>query len=68
MAITQTSSPALGKGPSKELLLSTPFLLKRLGMNVDFAAIDWGTVGARRRCKERELLLEGTVSSGAPPS
>ncbi|HMA72469.1 MAG TPA: ABC transporter substrate-binding protein [Xanthobacteraceae bacterium] len=26
----------------------TADLLKRLGMNVDFAAIDWGTVGARR--------------------
>jgi peptide/nickel transport system substrate-binding protein len=26
-------------------------LLKRLGMNVDFAAIDWGTVGARRAVK-----------------
>jgi peptide/nickel transport system substrate-binding protein len=26
----------------------TADLLKRLGMNVDFAAIDWGTVGTRR--------------------
>jgi peptide/nickel transport system substrate-binding protein len=26
-------------------------LLKRLGMNVDFAALDWGTVGARRAQK-----------------
>jgi peptide/nickel transport system substrate-binding protein len=26
----------------------TADLLKRLGINVDFAAIDWGTVGARR--------------------
>jgi peptide/nickel transport system substrate-binding protein len=26
-------------------------LLKRLGMRVDFAAIDWGTVGARRALK-----------------
>ena len=29
----------------------TADLLKRLGMNVDFAAIDWGTVGARRAMK-----------------
>jgi peptide/nickel transport system substrate-binding protein len=29
----------------------TADLLKRLGMNVDFAAIDWGTVGARRAQK-----------------
>src|SRR5947209_203454 len=29
----------------------TADLLKRLGMNVDFAAIDWGTVGARRAVK-----------------
>jgi peptide/nickel transport system substrate-binding protein len=29
----------------------TADLLKRLGMNVDFAAIDWGTVGARRSVK-----------------
>jgi peptide/nickel transport system substrate-binding protein len=29
----------------------TADLLKRLGMNVDFAAIDWGTVGARRTMK-----------------
>jgi peptide/nickel transport system substrate-binding protein len=29
----------------------TADLLKRLGMNVDFAAIDWGTVGARRVVK-----------------
>jgi peptide/nickel transport system substrate-binding protein len=29
----------------------TADLLKRLGMNVDFAAIDWGTVGARRSMK-----------------
>src|SRR6201987_3720609 len=29
----------------------TADLLKRLGMNVDFAAIDWGTVGARRAGK-----------------
>jgi peptide/nickel transport system substrate-binding protein len=29
----------------------TADLLKRLGMNVDFLAIDWGTVGARRAVK-----------------
>jgi peptide/nickel transport system substrate-binding protein len=29
----------------------TADLLKRLGMNVDFAAIDWGTVGQRRAMK-----------------
>jgi peptide/nickel transport system substrate-binding protein len=29
----------------------TADLLKRLGMNVDFNAIDWGTVGARRAVK-----------------
>ena len=29
----------------------TADLLKKLGMNVDFAAIDWGTVGARRAQK-----------------
>jgi peptide/nickel transport system substrate-binding protein len=29
----------------------TADLLKRLGMNVDFVAIDWGTVGARRAQK-----------------
>src|SRR5262245_58694797 len=29
----------------------TADLLKRLGMNVDFAAIDWGTVGTRRAQK-----------------
>jgi peptide/nickel transport system substrate-binding protein len=29
----------------------TADLLKRLGMNVDYAAIDWGTVGARRAVK-----------------
>jgi peptide/nickel transport system substrate-binding protein len=29
----------------------TADLLKRLGMNVDFAALDWGTVGARRAQK-----------------
>jgi peptide/nickel transport system substrate-binding protein len=29
----------------------TADLLKRLGMNVDFAAIDWGTVGSRRAQK-----------------
>src|SRR5258706_89993 len=29
----------------------TADLLKRLGINVDFAAIDWGTVGARRSVK-----------------
>jgi peptide/nickel transport system substrate-binding protein len=29
----------------------TADLLKRLGMKVDFAAIDWGTVGARRAVK-----------------
>jgi peptide/nickel transport system substrate-binding protein len=29
----------------------TADLLKRLGMNVDFAAIDWGTVGTRRAMK-----------------
>jgi peptide/nickel transport system substrate-binding protein len=29
----------------------TAELLKRLGMNVDFAAIDWGTVGTRRAQK-----------------
>jgi peptide/nickel transport system substrate-binding protein len=29
----------------------TADLLKRLGMNVDFVAIDWGTVGARRTVK-----------------
>ena len=29
----------------------TADLLKRLGVNVDFAAIDWGTVGARRAQK-----------------
>ena len=29
----------------------TADLLKRLGMNVDFLAIDWGTVGARRAMK-----------------
>jgi peptide/nickel transport system substrate-binding protein len=29
----------------------TADLLKRLGINVDFAAIDWGTVGARRAMK-----------------
>jgi peptide/nickel transport system substrate-binding protein len=29
----------------------TADLLKRLGMNIDFAAIDWGTVGARRAQK-----------------
>jgi peptide/nickel transport system substrate-binding protein len=29
----------------------TADLLKRLGMNVDFAAIDWATVGARRAVK-----------------
>ena len=29
----------------------TADLLKRLGMNVDFKAIDWGTVGARRAQK-----------------
>jgi peptide/nickel transport system substrate-binding protein len=29
----------------------TADLLKRIGMNVDFAAIDWGTVGARRAVK-----------------
>jgi peptide/nickel transport system substrate-binding protein len=29
----------------------TADLLKRLGMNVDFAAVDWGTVGARRAQK-----------------
>jgi peptide/nickel transport system substrate-binding protein len=29
----------------------TADLLKRLGINVDFAAIDWGTVGARRAQK-----------------
>ena len=29
----------------------TADLLKRLGMNVDFAAIDWGTVGTRRAVK-----------------
>jgi peptide/nickel transport system substrate-binding protein len=29
----------------------TADLLKRMGMNVDFAAIDWGTVGARRAVK-----------------
>ena len=29
----------------------TADLLKRLGMNVDFAAIDWGTVGQRRAVK-----------------
>jgi peptide/nickel transport system substrate-binding protein len=29
----------------------TADLLKRLGMNVDYAAIDWGTVGARRAQK-----------------
>jgi peptide/nickel transport system substrate-binding protein len=29
----------------------TADLLKRLGMNVDFAAIDWGTVGQRRAQK-----------------
>jgi peptide/nickel transport system substrate-binding protein len=29
----------------------TADLLKRLGMNVDFAALDWGTVGARRAVK-----------------
>src|SRR5258707_7861224 len=34
MATTPTSSRALGTGPSRELLLSTPFLLKRLGMTV----------------------------------
>src|SRR6476620_12581210 len=34
MAITPAPSPALGKGPSKELLLSTPCLLKRLGGSV----------------------------------
>ncbi|HEY7248450.1 MAG TPA: ABC transporter substrate-binding protein [Xanthobacteraceae bacterium] len=31
----------------------TADLLKRLGMNVDFAAIDWGTVGARRAQKTK---------------
>ena len=30
----------------------TADLLKRLGMNVDFAAIDWGTVGARRAAED----------------
>ena len=34
MATTPTSSRALGTGPSRELLLSTPFLLKKLGMKV----------------------------------
>jgi DNA-binding MarR family transcriptional regulator len=34
MATTPTSSPSLGTGPSRELLLSTPFLLKKLGMKV----------------------------------
>ena len=35
MATTPTPpAPALGTGPSRELLLSTPFLLKRLGMTV----------------------------------
>jgi peptide/nickel transport system substrate-binding protein len=29
----------------------TADLLKQLGMNVDFAAIDWGTVGSRRAVK-----------------
>jgi peptide/nickel transport system substrate-binding protein len=29
----------------------TADLLKRLGVNVDFAAVDWGTVGARRVMK-----------------
>jgi peptide/nickel transport system substrate-binding protein len=29
----------------------TADLLKRLGMNVDFAAVDWATVGARRAVK-----------------
>jgi peptide/nickel transport system substrate-binding protein len=29
----------------------TAELLKRLGMKVDFAAVDWGTVGARRAMK-----------------
>jgi len=29
----------------------TADLLKRLGMNVDYAAVDWGTVGARRAQK-----------------
>ncbi len=29
----------------------TADLLKRMGMNVDFAAIDWGTVGQRRAMK-----------------
>jgi peptide/nickel transport system substrate-binding protein len=29
----------------------TADLLKRLGMNVDFLAIDWGTFGARRTAK-----------------
>src|SRR3984893_17196382 len=28
-------------------------VFKRLGMNVDFLAIDWGTVGARRAVKTR---------------
>ena len=30
----------------------TADLLKRLGMKVDFAAIDWGTVGARRAAED----------------
>ncbi|MXP61942.1 ABC transporter substrate-binding protein [Roseomonas sp. M0104] len=30
----------------------TADLLKRLGMNLDFVATDWGTVGARRASKE----------------
>ena len=31
----------------------TADMLKRIGMNVDYQALDWGTVGARRASKEK---------------
>src|SRR5690348_18505483 len=40
MNTTSTSSLVLGAGPSKELLLSTVFLLKRLGFSVKDRAVE----------------------------
>jgi len=45
----------------------TADLLKRLGMNVDFAAIDWGTVGARRAQKHRPVKAAGRCSTRGMP-
>jgi len=54
---------AQDQAPLKAMGEVTNALLRSLGMNVDFVATDWGTVGQRRASRHRRARADGTSST-----